>query len=98
MVPDVAGEATSHEALSRGLASTWGWGAMGSHGQFQEARSEPTGRGAGLAWGGGQHDPTVPCSTQPQFVRFTVSPSHAAQPRSVSPDTPSSKPELGQRE
>lgn len=48
MVPDVAGEATSHETLSRGLASTRGggpWGAMDS-----SSRQGQSPRGEGLAW------------------------------------------------
>lgn len=82
--------------LGRGLAAARV--AVGGRGEFQQVRSEPKGRGAGLAWDGSQHDPTVPCSSQPQFVRFLFLPGRLLTPQNVSSNTPSSKPELGQLE
>lgn len=58
--------------LGRGLAAARV--AMGGRGEFRQVRSESKEKGAGLAWDGGQQDPTVPCSSQPQFVRFLFLP------------------------
>lgn len=61
--------------------------AVGGQGEFQQVRSEPKEKGADLAWDGGQRDPTVPCSSQPPFVRFPFLPGRLLTPQ-VSPPTP----------
>lgn len=58
--------------LGRGLAAARV--AVGGRGEFQQVRSEPVEKGAGLACDGGQHDLSVPCSSQPQFMRFLFLP------------------------
>lgn len=91
MRPGVAGGVQGRRTLGRGLAATRV--AMGGRGefQFQQVRSEPMEKGAGLAWDGGQHDPSVPCSSQPQYVRFLFLPGMLlTPPQGVSSNTPSS--------
>lgn len=62
MRPGVAGGVQGRRTLGRGLAATRV--AMGGRGEFQQVRSEPMEKGAGLAWG----------SSQPQYVRFLFLP------------------------
>lgn len=82
----MAGGVQGRRTLGRGLAATRV--AMGGRGEFQQVRSEPMEKGAGLAWDGGQHDPSVPCSSQPQYVRFLFLPGMLLTPPKVSLLTP----------